>query len=520
MRLINIFPLILIIGYAPVFQTRAQEPDATRLFKILEPSVVLITDEEGGGSGVVISADGLILTNYHVVNTPLTIQVEAIVEEGGKTVKKSFPNATVTKVHASNDLALLKVTAPNVQFKPAKLSKSSADTKTGDTCYALGYPFVVDQEKPVITITKGIISSAKRVINEVPYIQLDAAINPGNSGGALINSKGVLIGIPTLRFEGSDSIGMASPVAEIKLDQFVDPKNRKGNPAEALRLSNIASALYTSDAFSLNTDDEAVAVAIYLQRQALALEPNNTKWSLSLAAMYWRMQKYPLVRAYAENAVRLDPNNLRARLLLANAHSALKEPAKAAQQRIDCLPLLSEKTEADVKKNLFDTLATELSASGELVKAVYIVSWGLAQNGGIAGPGQRLVLQNAERSVPESLTREIMDKKSGHSIEDMKDYARKAGELANIDKPQQPVIPAKLTDEPKKPTTEVVAVSFKSGYTATMADAPPGVVYNPDKSVLEWTPPPFSSKSEVQVLFALKDANGKEEFQVHTIRRK
>lgn len=517
MRIIKTLPVF--IG-ALISQAGAAEPDATRLFKTMEPSVVLITDEEGGGSGVVIGADGLILTNYHVVNTPLAISVEAIVEEGGKTVKKTFPNAKVTKVHVSNDLALLKVDAPGVRFKPAKLSKSATDTAAGGTCFALGYPFLSEEEKPVITITRGIVSAVRREVNGVPYIQLDAAINPGNSGGALVNDKGVLIGIPTLRYEGSDRIGLASPVAEMKMEQFVDPKDRKGDPAEALRLSNIASALYTRDAFSFGTDDEAVAVAIFLQRQALALEPNNAQWSMSLASMYRRMQRYPLVRAYAENAVRLDPENLRARMLLADAHTALKEPVEAARQRMECLPLLSDKTEADVKKALFDTLASELSAADELVRAVYIVSWGLAQTGGDPGPAQRLVLQKAALSVPEPLIREMMEKKAGHSIADMTEYVRKAASAAPPEMPAEPVAPRHAPDAPTRPATEIAEVTFKSGYTATLADAPPGVVFDAEKGVLEWTPAPFSSASEVRVLFALRDADGKEEFLVHTIRRK
>lgn len=512
--------LLLSAGFLPMLQLRAAEPDATRLFKMMEPSVVLLTDEEGGGSGVVIGADGVILTNYHVINTPLPITVEAIVEEGGKSVKKSFPNAKVTKVHVSNDLALLKVDAPGVRFKPAKLSKSAADTAAGGTCFALGYPFLADQEKPVITITRGIISSARRLVNDIPYIQLDAAINPGNSGGALINDKGVLIGIPTLRFEGSDSIGLASPVAEMNMNQFVDPKDRKGDPVEALRLSNIASSLYTRDAFSLGTDDGAMAVAIYLQRQALALEPNNAAWSMSLASMYRRMQKHPLVRAYAENAVRLDPKNLRARMLLADACSALKESAKAAQHRIECLPLLSDETDVDVRKSLFDTLPRELAAANEPVSAVYIVSWGLAQTGGDPGPGQRLVLQNAARSVPEPLIREMMDKKEGHSIGDMTAFVRKAAASAPPAGPSKPETPGKPPEELMKPVTEVVEVTFKSGYTVSLADAPPGVIYHPDKGVLEWTPAPFLTTTEVHVLFALKGPDGKEEFQVQTIRRK
>jgi hypothetical protein len=86
--------------------------------------------------------------------------------------------------------------------------------------------------------------------------------------------------------------------------------------------------------------------------------------------------------------------------------------------------------------------------------------------------------------------------------------------------PAEPVTPRQAPDGPTRPATEIAEVTFKTGYTATLADAPPGVVFDAEKGVLEWTPAPFSSTTEVRVLFALRDADGKEEFLVHTIRRK
>ena len=127
------------------FVTGVSALDATRLFETLEPSVVLITSEEGTGSGVVITADGLILTNFHVANTPLPMTVEAIVGEQGRRVRKSFPNIRLHKVHVRSDLALLKVDAPGIQFIPARLSKSSGDAKSGAICYALGFPYLPQQ---------------------------------------------------------------------------------------------------------------------------------------------------------------------------------------------------------------------------------------------------------------------------------------------------------------------------------------------------------------------------------------
>lgn len=518
------FPLIIALIIAAISlclqPCKAAEPDAKNLFTIMEPSVVLITDEEGAGSGVVIGAEGLILTNYHVVNTPLNITVEATVEENGKTSRKTFPNAKVSKVHRTNDLALLKVDAPGVRFKPAKLTKNASDTAAGGTCFALGYPLLPDENKPVITITRGIISAVKRELNGVPYIQLDAAINPGNSGGALINEKGILIGIPTLRFEGSDSIGLASPLLHLKIDQFVDPKDRKGDPVEAKRLAGIADSLYMRDALSLGTDDEAVAVAIYLQRQAIALEPNNPEWSLSLAWMYRRMQKYPLVRAYAENSVRLAPENLRARMLLADALSALKEPAKAAQQRLECLPLLTDQTEIKLRKSLFENLASELSAADDSVRAVYIVSWGLAALGDAPGPAQRLVLQKAARTVPDDYLQKIMAKKSGHSIAEMNDLARNAPKAMPSTAPELPTQTPQMTPAAERITMVTKEVAFEPGWTATLADAPSGVNYNEQKGVIEWKPSAFGSTLEIRVLFLLKNESGEEKFEVHKLQIK
>lgn len=484
----------------------------------MEPSVVLITDEEGGGSGVVIDASGLILTNYHVVNTPLDITVEATVVQNGQTTRKKFPKAKVIKAHITNDLALLKVDAPGLKFKPAKLSKNDQDAVAGGTCYAMGYPFLEDGAKPVITITRGIISAVKREVNGVPYIQLDAAINPGNSGGALVNEKGILIGIPTLRFEGSDRIGLASPTINVKMDQFVDPIDRKGDPAEAKRLAEIADSLYTRDALSLGTNDDAIAVAIYLQRQAVSLEPKNPNLSLSLAWMYRRLQKYALARAYAENTLRLAPDNFRAGMLLADMHSALREPAKAAQQRLKCLAKLPNDTEVSIKKSLFENLAAELSAMENHVSAVYVVSWGLAEMGGTVGAAQKLILQKAARSLPGEYIEKIMNQKSGHSMVEMSELARNAPTHKQRPAPEPSPSTADFSTKPIKPISITKALALEAGWTATLQDAPPGVIYHAHTGSLEWKPTPFASSTSIRVLMLLKNHAGEEKFEIHEMK--
>ncbi len=499
----------------------AQQMDARKMFQALEPSVVMIADVEGGGSGIVLSEDGLVLTNFHVANTPLPQTVEAVVVEGGRQVKKTFSKVSLLKVHAQNDLALLKVDGEGCKFKPARISKSERDTVAGGTCFAMGYPFVPGQDKPVLTITKGIISSASRVVDHNPYIQLDAAINPGNSGGALVNDKGVVIGIPTLKFEGADRIGLAAPLAGLKMDQFVKPGEKKGNPKEAERLSNMASNLVFRDALSFGSDPDAVELAIYLQREAIALEPNNPQWSVNIASMYYRLRKYPLALAYAENAVRKDPKNLFSRSLLAECQDILKQPQKAMENRMACLSIPPTEKDQKQRKSVMDKLAEACAANNDPVRAVYILSWSQASENGPATAEQRLVLQKAGGFLPEPILAEIMAKKTGHSVADMEAYVAKFPSLPPV-KADKPVAPADIsTIQPGSAVSKTVTseVRFKTGATAQLMDAPPGVVFHKDSGRLEWTPPPFSKTAKVDVLFLLTNADGAEETYIHTIIR-
>jgi hypothetical protein len=515
----------VIFAYAillPPLHAGGQEADARAMFQTMEPSVVSITDAEGGGSGVVLSAEGLILTNYHVANSPLPLSVEAIVDQRGRMVKKTFADVKLLKAHGKNDLALLKVNPAGCKFKVARISKSENDTVAGGTCFALGFPYLPGQNKPVLTITKGIINSARRTVNDCPFIQLDAAINPGNSGGALVNDKGVVIGIPTLKFEGGDRIGLAAPLAGLRMDQFVNPAEKKGNPKEAARLANLALVMMARDTFSLGSDPEALAVAVYLQREAISLEPNNPQWSLNISAMYYRLKNLPLALAYAESAVSKDSRNLLSRALLADIYDDLKKPQKALEQRLACLDLPPTENSKDRRKVVFDNLAANFAASNDPARAIYMVSWMQATMGGPQSAAQRLILQKIGNSLPEELRNEIMAKKSGHSVEDMNAIAKRAPSLPPVANkpPPKPVDAGNLQAESVTNTTFTAEVHFKDGVKAQLMDAPSGVIFNKDQGMLVWTPPPFSRTPEAKVLFLLTHPDGSEEPYVQSIGRK
>ncbi|WP_200762856.1 DegQ family serine endoprotease [Nitrosophilus alvini] len=155
------------------------------------------------GSGVIISKDGYIVTNNHVVNDADEITVT--IPGSDKEYK-----AKVIGKDPLTDLAVIKIEAKNL--KPIKVGDSSK-LKAGDIVFAIGNPFGIGE-----TVTQGIVSGLNRnsvgINTYENFIQTDAAINPGNSGGALVDSRGALIGINSAiitRSGGNNGIGFAIP---------------------------------------------------------------------------------------------------------------------------------------------------------------------------------------------------------------------------------------------------------------------------------------------------------------------
>jgi len=159
------------------------------------------------GSGVIVSSQGYILTNNHVVEA--ADEIEVALADGRKAT------ATVVGTDPDTDLAVIKIDLPNL---PAITLGHVEQASVGDVVLAIGNPFGVGQ-----TVTMGIISALGRShlgINAFEnFIQTDAAINPGNSGGALVDTNGNLLGINTAiysRTGGSLGIGFAIPVSTAK----------------------------------------------------------------------------------------------------------------------------------------------------------------------------------------------------------------------------------------------------------------------------------------------------------------
>ncbi len=177
------------------------DPFFRRFFGQSQPSSKEVV--RGVGSGFIITSDGKILTNSHVVNGVTTVNVT--LKDG-----RSFKGQVLGQ-DSVTDVAVVKIPANNL---PSVTMGNPNILQAGDWAIAIGNPLGLDN-----TVTSGIISATKRSSADigvsrdpVNFIQTDAAINPGNSGGPLLNANGQVIGINTAIISGAQGIGFAIPI--------------------------------------------------------------------------------------------------------------------------------------------------------------------------------------------------------------------------------------------------------------------------------------------------------------------
>lgn len=197
----------------------------------------------GEGSGIIYTADGYIITNYHVIEDAATSQnvnIEVYLSSSPSTAI----SATIIGYNASSDLAVIKIEKNGLQ--PVEFANSD-EVKVGQYAIAIGNPGGIEF---MGSVSSGIISGLNRSISmengsTMGLIQTDAAINPGNSGGALVNNKGQLIGVNTIKLisEGYESMGFAIPSNTVKeICNNIIAKQNDPTPYIGLQFSKLYSA--------------------------------------------------------------------------------------------------------------------------------------------------------------------------------------------------------------------------------------------------------------------------------------
>ncbi|HLQ38626.1 MAG TPA: trypsin-like peptidase domain-containing protein [Planctomycetota bacterium] len=196
---------------------------------LMGEAVVKIESPAGQGSGFVTHKDGWVVTNFHVVDKE--VEVDVVLYPRGK---NGFEPRTLRKVKVAGinppmDLALLKIDVPkDLLLKTVYLGDSEA-MQVGDTVYAIGAPIGLDR-----TVSSGIVSVTSRSFEGRSHFQITTPINPGNSGGPLFNLRGEVVGVNSAGYRGFQGLNFAIP-AKYVIDFL---KNRDAYALDSTRSEN------------------------------------------------------------------------------------------------------------------------------------------------------------------------------------------------------------------------------------------------------------------------------------------
>ena len=275
-------PAVVRINSTRRVQAELQDPTIGRLFGGQSPRKEQV--QRGTGSGFIISADGQVVTNAHVVEG---VDNVVVVLTDGRRLK-----GDVVGTDRVTDLAVVKINATGLPT--AKLGNSD-NLLPGQAAIAIGNPLGLDN-----TVTQGIISATGRSsadvgvpTERVNFIQTDAAINPGNSGGPLLNSSGEVIGVNTAIIQGAQGLGFAIPINTVKrVSQQLAAKGRVDHPYLGVQMAELSPELrsqinQSNVGFNVNQDAGVIILAIASNSPAAraGLRPGDVLESINKVAI-------------------------------------------------------------------------------------------------------------------------------------------------------------------------------------------------------------------------------------------
>ncbi len=173
-------------------------------------AVVMVTSPGGQGSGFIISQDGYLITNYHVIARETRIQVAVFHKTDKGYEQQHYKKVKIIALNPFVDLALLKIEEADRKFPYVYLG-SMNEIEVGQTVFAIGNPLGLTR-----TVSQGIVSTKNRNYEGQLYIQTTADINPGNSGGPLFNLKGEVIGVTSMGYIYLGGLNFAIPTDVVK----------------------------------------------------------------------------------------------------------------------------------------------------------------------------------------------------------------------------------------------------------------------------------------------------------------
>lgn len=180
-------------------------------------AVVMVTSPAGQGSGFVISEDGYVITNYHVIAKETLIKVTVFHRTQTGFEQKNFKKVKIIAMNPYVDLALLKIEEADMSFEYVYLGNMD-EIEAGQQVFAIGNPLGLTR-----TVSQGIVSTKNRNYSGRLYIQTTTDINPGNSGGPLFDLKGQVVGVTSMGYIYLGGLNFAIPVDVVK--RFIENRD-------------------------------------------------------------------------------------------------------------------------------------------------------------------------------------------------------------------------------------------------------------------------------------------------------
>jgi S1-C subfamily serine protease len=303
---------------------------ATQIFERSAPRVVLLkTHDEKGimvgqASGVLLSPDGYVATNAHVVVDCSTLAASVSKSRSGDA---QFAGLRLMYYDSESDVAILKMDAENLPF--FELSAVLAP-RVGERVYAIGSPRGLEN-----TISEGIVSGV-REIGTLEYLQHSAPISPGSSGGALINERGILIGLNTFLLERSQNLNFAIPVSVVRAALATARVNPIALPFPKSKVVQAASSSAPNCYVAFFEHNYIGAIAI---ANRIVTEGNPTTKEYGVIGMsYFELGKIAEAETYLRQTLMLgtsdDPFKQTARYYLVRIGAKKMEEAASAENRV------------------------------------------------------------------------------------------------------------------------------------------------------------------------------------------
>ncbi|MCC6515916.1 MAG: trypsin-like peptidase domain-containing protein [Chitinophagales bacterium] len=287
----------------------------------LKQAVYKINTASGSGTGFYLKSQNIIVTNYHVIDGNKQVSIENQLQDRYI--------ADVVYVNPEADIAFLR--GKNYQPDAFIPFETVEAVHSRDVVYVLGFPFGMPY-----TITEGIVSNEKQLLDGRHFIQTDAAVNPGNSGGPVVNADGLLIGVTTAKFTEADNVGFAIPASVLKEELDTFATNTSG--AYSLKCNSCKSLIVEKTDYCPNCganidekifdDKEISKLSLYIETaiKNMGIDPvlarcGNEYWEFHSGSALVRIFVYDKNYLYATSPINnLPQGNLESLLRYVNSN--------------------------------------------------------------------------------------------------------------------------------------------------------------------------------------------------------